>query len=126
MIKLLTVTHAADIFLENVTLQHPKCTFEGCSNFGELNKRLGAKKLYRKYCSTHKRIFYGMSRSKRTYFYKKSKRNKTNICSKCSKFSDQIHLHRIKAGKDGGVYEADNVIKICADCHYEIHRNLLN
>ena len=46
-----------------------------------------------------------------------------NWCLLCGKPEPGLHLHRIKYGSQGGKYELDNCVQLCAGHHGEVHSN---
>lgn len=46
-----------------------------------------------------------------------------NWCLLCGKPGPGLHLHRIVYGSQGGKYEVDNCVQLCAVHHEEVHSN---
>ena len=44
-----------------------------------------------------------------------------NWCLLCGKPAPGLHLHRIIYGSQGGKYEVNNCVQLCASCHGEVH-----
>lgn len=44
-----------------------------------------------------------------------------NWCLLCGKPGPGLHLHRIVYGSQGGKYELDNCVQLCAECHELVH-----
>jgi len=50
-------------------------------------------------------------------------RDKGNWCSICGVPGPGLHLHRVIYGSQGGKYEVDNCILLCAEHHDIVHSN---
>lgn len=101
----------------------PKCQEPGCENNAELSNRAYHKDYYRKVCSKHKRLKYGMptsSKRQREYFHKIKK----GICVICG-WKGPCDIHRIVHGNAGGRYTRGNVVEICPNCHRLEHQGLM-
>jgi 5-methylcytosine-specific restriction endonuclease McrA len=44
-------------------------------------------------------------------------------CLLCGKPGPGLHLHRVVYASQGGVYEKDNCVLLCADHHQNVHSN---
>ena len=54
------------------------------------------------------------------------KRDGGNWCLLCGKPGPGLHLHRIIYGSQGGKYELDNCVQLCAVCHDKVHSSKKN
>lgn len=46
-----------------------------------------------------------------------------NICENCheKKESNELQIHRIRRGSEGGLYQLRNILVLCGSCHKKIH-----
>lgn len=63
------------------------------------------------------------SQSKAKIRKKVIERDGGNWCLLCGKPGPGLHLHRIVYGSQGGKYEVDNCVQLCAECHGKVHSN---
>lgn len=98
-----------------------------CKAIGTLHRRIGDRKYYKKYCTKHNKLKYGIRPSSKfhNYFFEKLKNNRKNLCQLC-KWVGKTHFHRIIPGKYGGRYVEGNVIEVCPNCHTLEHRGLIS
>jgi len=47
------------------------------------------------------------------------------ICQRCGRYAKgDLHLHHIRPVKLGGSHNESNLLVLCSDCHFNIHRRL--
>ena len=121
----------------------PKCVVVGCNNLAEkLHKRSYYQKWQQthrgrpnavkelegwncgKYCSYHRSLKRG--REDRLSLHNRLRAEAGNKpCQICGWDKASCDMHRIVAGKDGGVYKIGNIISLCPNCHRLVHKGLL-
>lgn len=112
------------------------CSFDGCENLAEKYKVVNGKTYYRKWCTRHKRIFYGMTLGGRKHLSENGRLiNKPNSkerfkdkklpCFVCGWDKAPCDVHRRISGKDNGKYNMRNMISLCPNCHRLVHSGKL-
>ena len=93
-----------------------ECTIDGCHNRQSLQRtNKDGTKTYRRLCDTHHRMKYNMPLNGLGRGWKY--RCKQLPCEECGWDKSRCDIHRIVRGKDGGKYNAGNVIVLCPNCH---------
>lgn len=95
-----------------------KCSIEWCDNV--VTSRGYGK--YRKVCRSHHCKKYGISTM--PWRRRNKAKFKNAVCAICG-WEGVCDRHRVVHGKDGGKYEAGNVISICPNDHRMLHLGLL-
>jgi len=45
-------------------------------------------------------------------------------CQRCGRYSrGNLHLHHIRPIGRGGTHDTGNLVPLCSQCHYEVHRD---
>ena len=90
------------------------CTVEGCP---QPHRAKG-------YCIDHYQKFVQTPLNRTgegRHFLRAIRARPCQLCGYCLMPS---HTHRLVSGAEGGIYEAGNVVGLCARCHEEVHRGL--
>lgn len=113
-----------------------KCTFEGCNNLAEKYKVVNGKTYFRKWCTRHKRIYYGMTLGGRKCLSKNGQwisrpnakerfKAKKLPCSICNWDKAPCDVHRKISGKENGTYSMKNMVSLCPNCHRLVHLGII-
>jgi hypothetical protein len=93
-------------------IDKPLCSIPGCNNVRARNNK---HQTYRKLCTTHHRLRYGISNANRQTIRKKLIDN--NKCIQCG-WLGPCDRHRVE---HGGEYIPSNVLVLCPNCHRLLH-----
>ena len=104
---------------------YSKCTIAGCKNLGEVNKIVCHKVHRRKFCTKHKREFYGMEKQHNKYRENSKERFKTRELDKKCMVCGWVGPCDIHRKEMQGSYDMKNMIATCPNCHRLLHRGLI-
>ena len=98
-----------------------KCRYPGCSEIGAWRK---GEKINKRLCLPH---YLELVPTAFEHTNKDKLRNSgfTKKCMVCGWDKTLCDIHRIVSKKNGGKYEAGNVISLCPNCHRMLHRKKL-
>ena len=98
-----------------------------CLNAGKSRNCLGYAEPYGDYCANCKKP---KGRSKSTAPYTSTPRHRKfrawyirqhSVCERCNREASTVLHHIIEVDKGGDLYDEDNVMAVCWDCHEIIH-----
>lgn len=108
--------------------ENKRCIVEGCNAIGEWNKSINGKIYRRKWCTKHRKRFYGIAIKKKSKSQHDKSRRKLlqngslKKCSICGWDKANCDMHRTT---NGGSYKIDNIKVLCPNCHRLVHLGLL-